>query len=66
MSFFPHFIDFSPYFGVINPPAGSPILWTGTSGGYSAVYQQFPEIDYLFIQEYNQVIYSIHLTCKGK
>jgi hypothetical protein len=43
----------APYFGKIGGGAGTN-TWTQTSGGYTAVYQKAPHIDYFLIQFYNQ------------
>lgn len=43
----------APYFGPINSTSGG-LYWTGTNGGYSAVYQACPDIDLFSVQFYKQ------------
>ena len=42
----------SPYFGPVG--TSDPAIWAGNSGGYTQVYLNNPDIDYFFIQYYNQ------------
>jgi len=52
----------APYFGKIGGGSGN--TWTGTSGGYSAVYKSASHIDYFLVQFYNQGT-TCYMTYKG-